>query len=946
MRKHYLLFATVLLVAGCATTEKAKTLGDLGGESDIKIDTNAPIVGARDKAMDNYWEFMAGTKEREQKVEAMRRLADLEMERSDERFQKQAEVLGQSQAKSETDMQTLRENIYKGAIKLYEDALKIAGHSKQRVGILYQLSKAYEQAGDQKKGLLALTNLLDISPNAPNRDELNFRRGEILFDLHKFHEAELAYNKVMMAGAGSVYFEKALNKRGWSLFKQGKYRKAISSFLDLVDRKLSDEKKDPATGKSKLSRGDAELVNDVFRAVTLSFNELGGAKSINSYFESSGHKDYEMRIYGGLAEFYVDQGRMKDAADTYHAFAAAYPFGQNAYKFDLKAMDIYSSAGFADLLMNAKQAFVKRYRINGEYWKHFQLNGNAILVKLRPVLRKNSEDVVRFYHAAAQKSKSMQDYQKAFLQYKQYLKWFGQDKDAQKMNFLYAELLFEAGQYELAVKEYEKTAYQYVRFGADAEAGYAALLAYEELAKHSKGKQKEIWSQLAVGSAMRFGKKFPNDKRAAEVLTRAAQEMFALKKYSQASVTARQILELSGDENSKSRLTAWKIIARSEFEKGDYTRAEVAYKVALSLIHKGDKSRSILKEGLAAAVYKQGEYMKSKGNLQAAIEQYNRVSKVSNDSKVIVAAKFDAATTLMAAKNWKGAISKLLQFRQQYPDQPLTKRVSENLVIAYLATGQSINAAKELEKVAAAKQNGKEKREAFWQAVELYEKAGTEQQIIASLKEYIDKFPSPMEQATEARQKLAEIFGKTGRASDRRYWLSEIIRQDSRDKSESTPRTHYLAAKASLVLAKPTMEAFQQVKLVEPLKENLKRKKQKMQDAVDAFTRAANYDIAEVTTASVYWLGEIYNDFAKELMDSQRPPGLTGEELEQYNILLEEQAYPFEEKSITIHETNVGRIAQGTYDEWVKKSFKELKSLDPVRYAKVEKSAVAQRIYY
>jgi len=93
-------------------------------------------------------------------------------------------------------------------------------------------------------------------------------------------------------------------------------------------------------------------------------------------------------------------------------------------------------------------------------------------------------------------------------------------------------------------------------------------------------------------------------------------------------------------------------------------------------------------------------------------------------------------------------------------------------------------------------------------------------------------------------------------------------------------------------------------------------------------------------------LGEIYNDFSKELMGSERPPGLSGEELEQYNILLEEQAYPFEEKSITIHESNVGRIADGTYDEWVKKSFNELKSLDPVRYAKVEKSAVAQRIYY
>ena len=59
-------------------------------------------------------------------------------------------------------------------------------------------------------------------------------------------------------------------------------------------------------------------------------------------------------------------------------------------------------------------------------------------------------------------------------------------------------------------------------------------------------------------------------------------------------------------------------------------------------------------------------------------------------------------------------------------------------------------------------------------------------------------------------------------------------------------------------------------------------------------------------------------------MESERPAGLSGEELEQYDILLEEQAYPFEEKSINIHETNVGRISAGTYDEWVKKCKREL----------------------
>ena len=111
-----------------------------------------------------------------------------------------------------------------------------------------------------------------------------------------------------------------------------------------------------------------------------------------------------------------------------------------------------------------------------------------------------------------------------------------------------------------------------------------------------------------------------------------------------------------------------------------------------------------------------------------------------------------------------------------------------------------------------------------------------------------------------------------------------------------------------------------------------------MEEAVNAYTEAANYGVEEVTTASVYWLAEIYSKFGNELLNSERPEGLSASELEQYDILLEEQAYPFEEKSINIHESNADRIKSGTYDEWVRKSLAALSVLRPVRYAKSERS--------
>jgi len=41
-------------------------------------------------------------------------------------------------------------------------------------------------------------------------------------------------------------------------------------------------------------------------------------------------------------------------------------------------------------------------------------------------------------------------------------------------------------------------------------------------------------------------------------------------------------------------------------------------------------------------------------------------------------------------------------------------------------------------------------------------------------------------------------------------------------------------------------------------------------------------------------------------------------------VLLEEQAFPFEEKAIQLHQVNTARAKEGTYDEWVQKSFAAL----------------------
>jgi hypothetical protein len=167
--------------------------------------------------------------------------------------------------------------------------------------------------------------------------------------------------------------------------------------------------------------------------------------------------------------------------------------------------------------------------------------------------------------------------------------------------------------------------------------------------------------------------------------------------------------------------------------------------------------------------------------------------------------------------------------------------------------------------------------------------------------------------------------------------LREIVDADRNAGAARTDFSHTLAAQASLELAEPLRDAYQRIALVAPLEKNLRAKKDAMQKAVDAYGKAGDYGIAEVTTTATFQIGKIYRDFSRALLDSDRPKGLSAEEREQYDILLEEQAFPFEEQAIKLHEINYRRIHEGMYDRWIKASLEQLGELLPVRYGKREK---------
>ena len=78
-----------------------------------------------------------------------------------------------------------------------------------------------------------------------------------------------------------------------------------------------------------------------------------------------------------------------------------------------------------------------------------------------------------------------------------------------------------------------------------------------------------------------------------------------------------------------------------------------------------------------------------------------------------------------------------------------------------------------------------------------------------------------------------------------------------------------------MVLAEETYGQFTGIKLVEPFKVNLDKKKDLMKVVTQQFSKLLDYEVGEVTAAATFYLAEIYADFSKDLKESERPKDLT-----------------------------------------------------------------------
>ncbi|PKF63479.1 hypothetical protein CW745_01115 [Psychromonas sp. psych-6C06] len=876
-----------------------------------KVDLSKSESDIRD-AYINYIEH--SSTEDLSRSEALNRLANIEFKLSEKLL---------TESEDEKVASQLAEQKLNRVIELLETSLQDYPDARHNDVSLYQLAKAYDQKGEYEKTHKALQQLANKYPKSKFYLEAQFRLAEYEFTKRNYRLSEDKYTEIIVSKKNNVFYEKALYKRGWSRFKQQFYLEAADDFVRVINLNSFAE-------YEQLNNGQQNLFNEYFRALALSFSYLGGAEQLNIYLEGSEYADDDYYIYRSLSAVFFKQQQYNDAAASLSSFIKYNPNSKHAPLAALKMIEIWKEAGFIDKRSEAFNHFYQTYHPDSAYWKSQSPINKKIYEQSTLALKSQILTETATYHKQYQQSKKQEDFLYAQRWYNNYLRYFKSYARQDNIYFLLASLYGQQGDDSNAVKYYQLAAYDEQTI-INKEAAYQTILLASELHKSSTNpSDKKAWLSKLIDYAMLYAQQYPTDKNTLTVIAFVSDTAYANQAYKQAIALSE--LVVSGKKSTLiNGINSTK--ANAYFHDKQFVVAESTYLDLANTKSLNSKQRNAALEGLSLSIFYQAEQAKDANQIDEAIGHYARIIDVAPNTEAASSGLYDAIALSIEHEKWLPAIDYIKQFRKRYPKHKFTTDVTKKLSVAYLNSKQNVAAAKELEKLSSNEDSIEYKMASLLKAAQLYQENNETTAAIRSYEKYVKNYSKPFNVYQESLYQLTLLTLDKKNQKKSLYWQQQILNADKKTPSNlKTARTNYIASNAAIALARQQNQIFSSIRLIQPLRKHLTRKKKTMRASVNFYAKASSYGLEETVTEATFAIAKIYNDFSQALLKSEVPKHLDEDEKEEYMFLLEDQAFPFEEKAIEFHEINLLYSADGLNDKWIRHSLTALQKLFPLRY--------------
>ncbi len=919
--KIIMLMLCCALFAGCSMKQRELTVADIERQSKVKALPVATKKSVEENVeVDIYQAYTSYVQQVEQgdhfRSIAISRLADLELEAELGKVTVEDDPLSEEQLAAKKE--ALTGSRLERTLQLLEMSLRDHPDSSGNDEVLYRVAMISSQLGQHEKSVDALDQLIQKHPGSRFYLEAQFRVAEDSFVVGDYEDAALRYSKVIDAPDNLVFFEKAYFKRGWSKFKLQEYLAAVDDLM--VAAAYRD-----ATSDGSMEQD--EHFSAYYYAMALNFSYLEDHRALADYFRKTRSSYFSYHIYAELSDIYLAQKRYTDVVAVLKQFATRHPGSRYLPQMELRVVTTWERSGFFDNFYAAADSFYKRFNPDAHYWKGKK---RSVLNEIRPLLRANILSIASYYHNQYQSTSSDKSFELASQWYERYLAHYTQSAMADNVYYAYADLLAEEERYAKAIGYYELVAYSLGEI-VDQRAAYGTIVLAERLYSRDTENQAS-WRARYIKYALLFRRTYPDDMRSARIVLRAAEMAFAGEQYSQAV----NIASLLDNVDSKDlRFEVGQIKAESYFKLSRFIKAEVTFLYLTRSLVAGDPRKNKLEDRLALTLYKQAELERAAGNDAAARKKFERIAALAGKSEIAPKGLYDAITLAMASESWLEVIKNGGRFRSQFPEHERRNDVTKILSVAYINARQHANAAQMLEEIYEIEQDNEVKMAALWQAAELYESLNDIPTAVRIYQRYVENHQEPFPQYMEALSKLTIMSDAMGDTRRGDIWAGTIRKADHQiNASVKTDRTNHIAAIATIRLGREKKAAFDSLKIGQPLKVHLKKKKDAMDWARKLFTTAYEYRSPEVMSESLFSIAEMYYGFSQDVLSSARPQGLNEDEMEQYEIGLEDLAFPVEEKAIEIYESNLAHLNQGVFNDWSKKTFARLSKIFPARYAR------------
>lgn len=300
--------------------------------------------------------------------------------------------------------------------------------------------------------------------------------GEHAFESADLEQAASAYQNVMNYPE-SQWFDDALYKYAWTQYRLSNPRKAISSFLALVD-----------LGKAH-SDGKALLEKESMDYIAISFSEadLTGEKGLaraTAFVKRFGDQEKGSRILHRLANVYREQGRYPLAEKSFETLLRLFPRHSDNPIAEKELLTVRERRLDSRSILEQRLAYFQKYHRNG-LWSQMQEDTIA-RTRGDSLASMVLYDAAVSMHQQALQSNDSSSYIETAQIYEKFIQAYPQSPKANECHYNLAEILFSVGDYQRAASEYMTVSRRYPNSKYQETAAWNAIVASQNLLKMEK----------------------------------------------------------------------------------------------------------------------------------------------------------------------------------------------------------------------------------------------------------------------------------------------------------------------------------------------------------------------------------------------------------------------------------------------------------------------------